>query len=213
MPTATTASRFPDNIIPDSTHQPGRARRLRATCRCRISDVSNGSNNFDRTAEIHDRADDVHRQGRPPLQRRGLADRLLPLQQDRRAVRQLLGAWSERSRTGSPIRATTSCCAASTCWRSTTRGCRATTRSLTLRYGWTRFIDDNTLSIDFDPGDLGFSPIFLNAIQVDKFPQVASPTTTAGLRAWSARSIRRRHQLAFVGRQRHDDAAARAATR
>jgi trimeric autotransporter adhesin len=42
---------------------------------------------------------------------------------------------------------------------------------LTLRYGWTRFIDDDTLSTDFDPASLGFSPSFLNSIQVDKFPR------------------------------------------
>ncbi len=43
---------------------------------------------------------------------------------------------------------------------------------LTLRYGYTRFIDNNTLSADFDPSTLGFSANFLNAIQVDKFPQI-----------------------------------------
>jgi hypothetical protein len=46
---------------------------------------------------------------------------------------------------------------------------------LTLRYGWTRFIDNNTLSIDFDPSTLGFSQSFINALQVDKFPQVNVP--------------------------------------
>ena len=44
---------------------------------------------------------------------------------------------------------------------------------LTLRYGWTRFIDDDTLSIDFDPATLGFSQSFLNSIQVEKFPRVS----------------------------------------
>ena len=44
---------------------------------------------------------------------------------------------------------------------------------LALRYGWTRFVDNNTMTIDFDPADLGFSPTFLD--QVDqtggpKFP-------------------------------------------
>jgi hypothetical protein len=43
---------------------------------------------------------------------------------------------------------------------------------VTLRYGYTRFIDNNTLSIDFDPSTLGFSSNFLNSIQVDKFPQI-----------------------------------------
>ena len=44
---------------------------------------------------------------------------------------------------------------------------------LALRYGWTRFVDNNTMTIDFDPADLGFSQTFLD--QVDqtggpKFP-------------------------------------------
>ena len=43
---------------------------------------------------------------------------------------------------------------------------------VTLRYGYTKFIDNNTLSTDFDPATLGFSPNFLNATQVDKFPQI-----------------------------------------
>ena len=43
---------------------------------------------------------------------------------------------------------------------------------LTLRYGWTQFRDDDTLSIDFDPATLGFAPAFSSAIQTKKFPQV-----------------------------------------
>jgi trimeric autotransporter adhesin len=42
----------------------------------------------------------------------------------------------------------------------------------TLRYGMTKFIDDDTLSIDFDPSTLGFAPAFSNAIQTKKFPNV-----------------------------------------
>jgi hypothetical protein len=42
---------------------------------------------------------------------------------------------------------------------------------LTFRYGWNRFIDNNTLSIEFNPADLGFPSSFLNALQVQKFPQ------------------------------------------
>jgi len=43
---------------------------------------------------------------------------------------------------------------------------------LTLRYGWTQFRDDDTLSIDFDPATLGFNPAFSSAIQTKKFPNV-----------------------------------------
>jgi hypothetical protein len=42
----------------------------------------------------------------------------------------------------------------------------------TLRYGWTRFIDDDTLSVDYDPAQLGFSQGFLDAMQVEKMPRV-----------------------------------------
>jgi hypothetical protein len=44
---------------------------------------------------------------------------------------------------------------------------------VTLRYGWTQFRDDDTLSIDFDPATLGFNPAFSSAIQTPKFPNVA----------------------------------------
>ena len=43
---------------------------------------------------------------------------------------------------------------------------------VTLRYGWTQFRDDNTLSIDFDPSTLGFASAFSSAIQTKKFPDV-----------------------------------------
>jgi hypothetical protein len=43
---------------------------------------------------------------------------------------------------------------------------------VTLRYGMTKFIDDDTLSIDFDPATLGFAPAFSSAIQTPKFPIV-----------------------------------------
>jgi trimeric autotransporter adhesin len=46
------------------------------------------------------------------------------------------------------------------------------TSVMTLRFGMTRFPDDQTLSIGFDPATLGFSPTFLNQITVKKFPDV-----------------------------------------
>jgi len=44
---------------------------------------------------------------------------------------------------------------------------------LTVRYGWTQFVDDDTLSIPFDPSTLGFSQSFLSNLQVQKFPRVS----------------------------------------
>jgi hypothetical protein len=43
---------------------------------------------------------------------------------------------------------------------------------IALRYGWTRFLDNNTLSTDFEPSALGLPSSFLSGIQVQKFPQV-----------------------------------------
>jgi hypothetical protein len=43
---------------------------------------------------------------------------------------------------------------------------------MALRFGMTRFPDNNTLTANFDPSTLGFSPTFLNQITVQKFPQV-----------------------------------------
>jgi hypothetical protein len=43
---------------------------------------------------------------------------------------------------------------------------------LAVRYGWTEFPDNNTLSLEFDPRTLGFSQNYANQIQLNKFPQV-----------------------------------------
>jgi hypothetical protein len=43
---------------------------------------------------------------------------------------------------------------------------------LALRFGWTRFPDNNTMTADFDPATLGFSPAFLNQVSLKKFPDV-----------------------------------------
>jgi trimeric autotransporter adhesin len=43
---------------------------------------------------------------------------------------------------------------------------------LSLRFGMTRFPDNNTLSLPFDPSTLGFSQTYLNQITLQKFPGV-----------------------------------------
>src|SRR5205809_1272569 len=43
---------------------------------------------------------------------------------------------------------------------------------LALRFGWTRFPDDDTMTAAFDPATLGFSPAFLNQVSLKKFPTV-----------------------------------------
>src|SRR5439155_16405760 len=59
---------------------------------------------------------------------------------------------------------------------------------LALRFGWTRFPDNPSLSIDFDPSTLGFSSTFLGEvgqIGVPKFPRVRF-TTYRGIGARNA---------------------------
>jgi len=46
------------------------------------------------------------------------------------------------------------------------------TSVLSLRFGMTRFPDNNTLSVPFDPSTLGFSQNYLDQITLEKFPQV-----------------------------------------
>ena len=41
-------------------------------------------------------------------------------------------------------------------------------QSLALRFGWTTFPDNNTLSTDFDPATLGFASSFTNALPVSR---------------------------------------------
>jgi hypothetical protein len=47
---------------------------------------------------------------------------------------------------------------------------------LTMRAGWTKFQDQNTLSVEFDPKTLGFASSFTDPLQVQKFPQVQGIT-------------------------------------
>src|SRR2546426_1355646 len=43
---------------------------------------------------------------------------------------------------------------------------------LALRFGWTRFPDNDTMTAKFDPATLGVSPAFLNQVSLKKFPWV-----------------------------------------
>jgi hypothetical protein len=43
---------------------------------------------------------------------------------------------------------------------------------LSLRFGWTRFPDNNTITLPFDPATLPFSQSFLSQITLKKFPDV-----------------------------------------
>jgi trimeric autotransporter adhesin len=160
---------FPGNVIPASRINPV-ARAMAAYFPTPHNDVSNGSNNFFTTAEIHDRAimytgkvdhrinDKVSLSGLYLYNRTNepcanfaypglddpnrFFDRGDYLLLRRVNVLALNNTWLPSNNT-----------------------------VMTLRYGWTRFIDDDTLSIGFDPSSLGFSSSFLDSIQVDKFPR------------------------------------------
>jgi hypothetical protein len=57
---------------------------------------------------------------------------------------------------------------------------------LALRYGWTEFVDNNTMTIDFDPAQLGFSPVFISQVGqtgVKKFPQGGFTNSYSGFGA------------------------------
>ncbi len=43
---------------------------------------------------------------------------------------------------------------------------------MALRFGWTDFPDDNTLTAEFDPATLGFSPTFIGQTTIKKFPHI-----------------------------------------
>src|SRR5207247_2917370 len=64
---------------------------------------------------------------------------------------------------------------------------------MALRFGWTTFPDNNTLTADFDPRTLGFSQTFGNQIGLNKFLQVLIrdyDTGTLMLRAFSPNGLK-----------------------
>ena len=84
---------------------------------------------------------------------------------------------------------------------------------VTLRYGMTDFVDDDTLSIEFDPATLGFSQTFLDQMQLREVP--ADPRhrlRQRRLRPHDGRDRPDRPHLLLVERQRRGDASWSAAT-
>ena len=75
---------------------------------------------------------------------------------------------------------------------------------VTLRYGWNRFLDNNTLSIDFDPSALGFPSSFLNATAGEEVPAGARHRLRQQrFRPHAGRHRSGQHQLSLVGGERH----------
>ena len=97
---------FPGNVIPANRINPVAVKML-SYLPNPTRDVSNGTQQLRQHRRDQRPRHHVHRQGRSPLQRQGLADRLLPLQQDQRAVRQLRRAAGRAQRVHRPR--TTTC--------------------------------------------------------------------------------------------------------
>jgi hypothetical protein len=57
---------------------------------------------------------------------------------------------------------------------------------IALRFGWTRFPDNSTMTIDFDPATLGFSPTFLNEVGQTGVPKFPIANFTGGYRSLGA---------------------------
>ena len=57
---------------------------------------------------------------------------------------------------------------------------------LALRYGWTQFVDNSTMTIDFDPMTLGFSPTYGAAVAQTGVPKFPLGTFTNGYSAFGA---------------------------
>jgi len=52
--------------------------------------------------------------------------------------------------------------------------------TLALRFGWTRFVDNSTQTIDFDPAMLGFGPTFLGQVAQTGYPKFPLAAFTGG---------------------------------
>jgi hypothetical protein len=161
---------FPGNIIPTSRLNPV-AVKMMSYLPNPSSDVSNGTNNHASIAEINDRAvmytgkvdhrftDSVSLNGFylynktdepcansvvPQSEPNAFIDRSDYILKRRVQVLALNNTWLPSNNT-----------------------------VVTLRYGWTKFQDQNTLSVEYDPSQLGFASSFLSPLQQKKFPRVS----------------------------------------
>jgi hypothetical protein len=161
---------FPGNVIPANRLNPVAVNMLSYMPDPSI-DVSNGSNNYFTTAEIHDRAmmytGKVDHRFTDAVSLSGF---YLYNKTDEPCANELYPGLNNPNRfidNGDYLlRRRVHVLALNNTWLPSSN------TVVTLRYGWTRFLDDDTLSIDFNPATLGFNPAFSSAIQTEKFPQV-----------------------------------------
>lgn len=169
-PDGTGRTPFPGNVIPANRIN-NVARAITGYLPTADNQVSNGSNNFFRTAEINDRA----------IMYTGKVDHrftdtvsLTGFYLYNKSNEPCANYWEPGlegpNRFADPgdyiLQRRINVLALNNTWLPTNN------TVVTMRYGYNKFIDNNTLSIDFDPASLGFADTFTNSIQQDKFPQV-----------------------------------------
>ncbi|MCC7126159.1 MAG: TonB-dependent receptor [Acidobacteria bacterium] len=161
---------FPGNIIPaERISNVGRA--LANTYPSPTRDISNGSNNFESTAEINDRAQMyTGKVDHKFSDKVSLSGFYLYNKTDEPCANYWEPGLNGPTRYADPgdylLLRRVHMLALNNTWLPSNN------TVLTLRYGQTGFVDDDTLSIDFDPSTLGFSSAFLNQTTVDKYPQI-----------------------------------------
>jgi trimeric autotransporter adhesin len=159
---------FPGNVIPQNRLNPV-ARNIVSYMPAPSIDVSNGANNFFSTAEIEDRA--MIYSGKVDhrfADQVSLSGFYLYNKTDEPCANYWEPGLSGPNRFADPgdyiLARRVHILALNNTW------VPGSNTVVTLRYGWTQFRDDDTLSIDFDPSTLGFAPGFINATQTKKFP-------------------------------------------
>ncbi len=164
---------FPGNRHPGEPHQPGRGDMIKYLPLPDVN-VDNGIEQLQpHLADQQQLRDRDRAEGRAQVHRQGVADRLLPLQPHQRAVPELLRHAPIRTiRTALPTRSTTSWSRRPQVLALNNTWVLNDSSVMSLRFGMTRFPDNNTLSIPFDPATLGFKSNFTSLITVPKFPQV-----------------------------------------
>ena len=161
---------FPGNVIPAGRLNPVAVKML-SYMPNPDNDVSNGQNNYFRTAEINDRA--MMYTGKVDHRfsdKVSLSGFYLYNKTDEPCGNILYPGLSDPNRfidnSDYLLKRRVQMLALNNTW------VPGSNTVLTLRYGMTQFRDDDTLTVDFDPASLGFSSAFSNAIQTKKFPIV-----------------------------------------
>jgi hypothetical protein len=162
---------FPGNVIPSNRINPV-GRSLVATYPNPLRDVSNGSANFESTAEIEDRA--MMYTGKLDhkfTDKVSLSGFFLYNSTDEPCANYWEPGLNGSKRYADPgdylLLRRVKVLALNNTWLPSNN------TVVTLRYGMTEFVDDDTLSIDFDPSTLGFGQTFLGQMQVKKYPQIS----------------------------------------